>query len=70
MFDITNNVTYKGVVVEYLWQNPYSHIIVKVGADAKDPSSVGTWDIDASSINLMVSQGWNRLTYQTGTQSR
>jgi hypothetical protein len=66
MFDMTKNITYKGVVEEYRWQNPHSHIIVTVGSDAKDPSTVGTWDIEASSINVMVSQGWNRLTYKTG----
>lgn len=66
MFDMTKNITYSGVVVEYLWQNPHSHIIIKIGADAKDPSTVGTWDIEASSINIMVSQGWNRMTYKPG----
>ena len=66
MFDMTKNITYRGVVEEYRWQNPHSHIIVTVGPDAKDLSTVGTWDIEASSINLMVSQGWNRLTYKTG----
>jgi hypothetical protein len=66
MFDIARNVTYAGVVEEYLWQNPHSHIIIKVGADAKDPSTAGTWDIEASSINLMVSEGWSRTTYKPG----
>lgn len=66
MFDMTKNVTYTGVVEEYRWQNPHSHIIVTVGPDAKDPSTIGTWDIEASSINLMGSEGWNRLTYKKG----
>jgi hypothetical protein len=66
MFDMARNVTYTGVVEKYLWQNPHSHIVVKVGPDAKDPSTAGTWDIEVSSINLMVSQGWNRTTYRPG----
>lgn len=66
MFDMTQNVTYRGVVKEYRWQNPHSHIVITVGADAKDPSTVGTWDIEASSINIMASQGWNRMTYKPG----
>lgn len=66
MFDMTKNITYTGVVEEYRWQNPHSHIIVTVGPDAKDPSTIGTWDIEASSINLMVSEGWNRMTYRKG----
>jgi hypothetical protein len=64
MFDMTKNVTYRGVVKEYRWQNPHSHIVITVGSDATDPSTVGTWDVEASSISLMVSRGWNRMTYK------
>ena len=66
MFDMTKNVTYRGFVTEYRWQNPHSHIIITVGSDATDPSTVGTWDIEASSISLMVSRGWDRMTYKPG----
>ena len=66
MFDMSKNVTYTGIVKEYRWQNPHSQIVITVGADAKDPSTVGTWDMEASSINIMVSQGWNRMTYKPG----
>jgi len=66
MFDITKNITYSGVVEEYRLQNPHSQIIITVGPDAKDPSTVGTWDIEASSINIMLSEGWNRMTYKPG----
>jgi len=62
---MTQNVTYRGVVKEYRWQNPHSHIVITVGSDA-DPSTVGTWDIEASSISLMLSRGWNRTTYRPG----
>jgi hypothetical protein len=66
MFDMTQNVTYRGVVKEYRWQSPHSHILITVGDDATDPSTVGTWDIEASSISLMLSRGWNRMTYKPG----
>lgn len=66
MFDMAKNITYTGVVEEYRWQNPHSHIIITVGPDAKDALTVGTWDIEASSINIMVSEGWNRMTYKAG----
>jgi len=66
MFDMTKNITYIGVVKEYRWQNPHSHIVIAVSAEARDPSTVGTWDIEASSVNLMVSQGWNQMTYKPG----
>ena len=66
MFDMTKNVTYRGVVKEYRWQNPHSHIVIMVGSDATDSSTVGTWDIEASSISIMVGRGWNRTTYKPG----
>ena len=66
MFDIARNVTYRGTVTEYLWQNPHSYIVIAVGTDAKDPSTVGTWDVEASSINIMLDQGWTRTTYKPG----
>jgi hypothetical protein len=66
MFDVAKNVTYRGVVKDYQWQNPHSHIVITVGADATDPSTVGTWDIEASSVGIMVSQGWSQMTYKPG----
>ena len=66
MFDVSRNVTYRGVVKQYDWRNPHSHIVIDVGPDANDPSTIGTWDIEASSINLMVNEGWNRTTYKPG----
>jgi len=66
MFDMTQNITYRGVVKEYRWQNPHSHIVIIVATDAQDPSTVGTWDVEASSISLMVSEGWNRMTFKPG----
>lgn len=66
MFNMAKNITYQGIVKEYRWQNPHSHIVVTVGADAKDPSTVGDWDIEASSINLMVDEGWTATTYKPG----
>jgi hypothetical protein len=66
MFDMTQNVTYRGVVTEYRWENPHSHIFITVGTDATDPSTVGSWDVEASSISLMVSRGWDRDTFKPG----
>ncbi len=66
MFDVARNVTFQGVVKAYRWENPHSHIVVTVAPGAKDPSTVGTWDIEASSINLMVAEGWTKTTYKPG----
>ena len=66
LFDIGKNITYRGVVEEYRWQNPHSHIIVRVGAGAADPSTVGTWTVEASAIGIMTSGGWTPKTYKAG----
>ena len=66
MFDIGKNITYRGVVEEYRWQNAHSHIVVRVGAGAADRSTVGTWRVEASAINLMTSRGWTSRTYKPG----
>src|SRR5947208_5101712 len=66
MFDIGKNITYRGVVEEYRWQNPHSHIVVRVGAGAADRSTVGTWTVEASAIGVMTSSGWTQRTYKPG----
>src|SRR5262247_1454264 len=66
MFDMGKNITYRGVVEEYRWQNPHSQIVVRVGAGAADGSTVGTWTVEASAINLMISRGWTPKTYKPG----
>jgi len=66
MFDMGKNITYRGVVEEYRWQNPHSHIVVRVGAGAADRSPVGTWTVEASAISVMTSSGWTPRTYKPG----
>jgi hypothetical protein len=66
MFDMTRNVTFRGIVKEYRWQNPHSHIVITVGSDTTDPSTVGTWEVEASAISLMTTRGWTPTTYKPG----
>jgi len=67
IFAMDTEVTYKGTVVEYHWVNPHTHIIVKVEpGPGVDPKTVGTWDIEGGSTNIMGRQGWNRATYKFG----
>src|ERR1044072_3766962 len=66
MFDVTTNITYRGTVTEFRWQNPHSHLIVTVAPGAKDASTVGTWDVEASAVNLMTTRGWTRDTFKPG----
>lgn len=62
MFELTKDVTYEGTVVEYRWENPHTHIIMKI---ANGPNA-GTWDMEGGSTNIMGRQGWSRATYKPG----
>ncbi len=69
MFDLQKNIYYVGTIVEYNWENPHTHIIVKVDPGAKDASTVGTWDIEGGAINIMARQGWTRSTFKPGDKA-
>ena len=66
MFDVSKNVTYRGIVREYRWQNPHSQMVVAVESGAADASTVGTWVVEASAIGLMTTMGWTLKTYKPG----
>jgi Family of unknown function (DUF6152) len=69
IFSMDKNVTYKGKVVEFRWVNPHSHIIMKVDpGPGVDPQTVGTWDIEGGSTNIMGRQGWNKVTFKAGDE--
>lgn len=65
MFDMSKNITFQGVVVEYNWENPHTHIIVKVPESA-GKETAGTWDIEGGAVNIMVKQGWSKTTFKPG----
>ena len=65
MFDMTKTLTFEGMVVEYNWENPHTHIIVKVPAD-QPKETVGTWDVEGGAVNIMSKQGWTRTTFKAG----
>ena len=62
MFEMTKDIAYEGTVVEYRWENPHTHIIMKVNGGA----NAGTWDIEGGSTAIMGRQGWNRSLYKVG----
>jgi hypothetical protein len=67
MFDMDRDVTYKGVVSDYKWVNPHVHITMDVkGAPGVDAATVGTWDVEGGSTNIMGRQGWTRATLKPG----
>src|SRR5215207_5242271 len=66
LFDVGKNITYRGVVNEYRWQNPHTHIVISVRPGATDPSLVGTWTVEASAIDVMTIRGWSSKSYKPG----
>ena len=66
MFEMEKETVYSGTVVEFNWENPHSHIIIKVAPGAKDASTVGTWDVEGGSVNIMGRQGWNKSSFKPG----
>lgn len=65
-FDMSKNIVYDGTVVEYRWENPHTHIVVKIEPNATDRSTVGTWDIEGGSVNIMARQGWKKSLFKPG----
>jgi hypothetical protein len=67
MFEMEKNVEYRGVVTDWKWQNPHVHFTVLVKpAAAADAQTVGTWDVEGGSVNIMTRQGWTRASYKIG----
>jgi hypothetical protein len=69
MFDQNKLISLKGSVAEYYWINPHGHIILNVAAgQGVDPATVGEWDIECASTNIMGLQGWTSTTLKPGDQ--
>ena len=67
MFDMEKDVEYSGSVTEWKWQNPHVHLVINVKGGANvNPETVGTWDVEGGSINIMGRQGWTRGSYKPG----
>ena len=67
MFDMEKNIEYRGVIKVWKWQNPHVHFTVDVPkAPGVDPQTVGLWDVEGGSINIMTRQGWTRASYKAG----
>ena len=67
MFEMDKDVTYKGVVTEYKWINPHTHITVDIKpGPGVDAAMTGVWDVEGGSTNIMGRQGWTRATFKAG----
>ena len=71
MFEMDKDVEYRGIVKEWKWQNPHVHFIVDVRKEpGVDPQTVGLWDVEGGSVNIMARQGWTRASYKAGDPIR
>src|SRR5689334_10174604 len=62
-YDLSKEVTIKGTVVEWIWQNP--HCILRF--DGKDDSgAVRTWLVEAQNPTSMTARGWTRRMFAVG----
>ena len=67
MFEMEQERRVRGVVREWKWQNPHVHFNVLVKpAPASIRKTVGTWDVEGGSVNIMTRQGWTRASYKAG----
>jgi hypothetical protein len=67
MFDMGRDVEYRGVVTDWKWRNPHVHFTILVAAgQGVDSQTVGTWDVEGGSVNIMTRQGWTRISYKAG----
>ena len=71
MFEMDKDVEYRGIVREWKWQNPHVHFTLEVTKQtAGDPQSIGLWDVEGGSVNIMARQGWTRASYKAGDPIR
>jgi hypothetical protein len=64
-YDVTQNITLKGIVTEFEWQNPHALIHFDV---TDENGKVEKWVGETNSPNTLTRQGWTRNTVKVGDQ--
>ena len=64
-YDVTGNITLKGIVTEFEWQNPHALIHFDV---TDESGKVEKWVGETNSPNTLARQGWSRNTVKIGDQ--
>ena len=62
-FDMTDEQTIKGKVVEFEWTNPHTWTWIDV---TNDDGSVTRWGLEGMSPNFLGRRGWSRTTLTPG----
>lgn len=62
-FDVSKTITLTGVVTNFAWINPHSHIYF----DAKDPhGAILHWDCEMTSPGVLAGAGWSKHSLNPG----
>jgi hypothetical protein len=64
-YDMKKEVTAKGVVTEYQYQNPHIYIMYDVKDDA---GNVVHWGAETYSPFVMLEQGWDKHSFKVGDE--
>ena len=62
-YDSNKTITLEGVVREWSWRNPHSSLRLAVSAD--DGGEI-IWNIEGTSPNILIKQGWTRSSIKPG----
>jgi len=62
-YDVTSNITVKGVVTEFEWENPHALIHFDV---TDEGGKVEKWIAETNSPSTLSRQGWSRHTVKPG----
>jgi hypothetical protein len=64
-YDVTSNITVKGTVTDFEWENPHAVIHFDV---TDETGKVEKWMAETNSPTTLSRQGWTRHTVKTGDQ--
>lgn len=62
-FDRSNPISVEGTVKEFRWGNPHTWIVLEV---PNDKGGVDQWEMEGSSVNAVIRQGWTKDTLKPG----
>lgn len=64
-FDMSKQVTLRGIVEKWLWANPHSWLYIRV---AKADGSQEVWGLEAGSTGMLARSGWNAGDMKPGDE--
>ena len=64
-YDATKRITVKGTVIEWLWANPHSVILLEV---TNDSGQVVHWAAETENPTTMSHSGWSKTSFKPGDE--